>query len=319
MVWSCEQESFLLDEGSIAKSEVTEETAASNGYREALYYRTVFDKEQGRLTWEEDSVWIDKWPKDPPSDPTNDPGQKPVTDNPSSSTGSPDEFFIYNLDIYVTDDNEILYSPVPMPNYGLFSSHFLAQGMATILGGEKAYFRRDQDLNLEKNQYANVFTEDTPAEILLGDISYSDNFNGIYSINMDEHVLYYKIKEQKAYFHLILSDPLFMPDGVRKEVTEINLGNTLLAKYPGNLVPGCGSITMAFYEIWISVRVYQGYPKIPVEDPPIGDPGGSTPGTDPQNPYPPKGDPESPNNPITDSSGEASSGIINDAGPSIVL
>lgn len=273
-IWGCEQDSSMSPiSGDCAESmiEIPDKaiSASSGGAlrNKCIFYNVDYDRNTGIYTlyYLPSDVFGSK-----SSGGGGETGKgnstigKPGVDLPpinAAHTPPTNQTLDYVLDIYVTYDNEIIYPPVLLPYYS--NSKGNLQHLTTDTELKEQHF--------ERNQYADIFLNTNSSEFIYMkknvDISNLDGSEdnkyqeGVQECGEQDDV-YYIIKDDKMYFHIDPSSPIFKPN-----VTRIKKGKFHIATYQTEWTKTVCSngqyiVPIVTYTINITLTIIKGKPTV---------------------------------------------------------
>lgn len=277
IIWGCEQDSTLSSLGGDSKleHEITDKTlgassgSASNS-RDILYH-IYFDSTTGQfiLIYLPSDVYSllfgglagDEPGKSGNSNKGSGTIHFPI---PAESTPPTEQTLNYKLDIYITDENKILYPPVLLPYY-----HNATGIPIRFETGEE----EQTEQYFDRNQYSEIFYNAKMADFFIMEsdperadkIKYSNDKLTISNPEEGEEettesTVFYIIKDDKMYFHIDPSSAIFT-----KGVLEVDKGTFHIATYKTEWTkPVCSGglyiIPIVTYDINVSLKLIKGNP-----------------------------------------------------------
>lgn len=277
ILWSCEQNSSLsMLEGdlSISENEMVNKALVSNysntsGSRDILY-NVSFDRNTGWFTlfYLPSDVYSLLFGNNGTGGETgsgqNTKGKPGIIAYPIPAEETPpaEQTLNYILDIYVTDDNKILYPPVLLPYY--HNSKETPVNFDTGTGEQT-------EQHFERNQYSDIFYNARRCDLIImksnperaDKIKYSKNkLVTEKQEETTENTVFYIIKDDKMYFHIDPSSAIFI-----NGVLEVDKGTFHIATYKTEWSePVCSGglkiIPIITYDINITLKLIKGDPPI---------------------------------------------------------
>lgn len=279
IIWGCEQDSSLSSLGGdsklkneIANKALVASSGSTSNSRDILYH-IYFDNATGRFIL----IYL-------PSDAYallfggtsgGEPGGSGNSNKgsgtiafpiPAESTPPTDQTLNYILDIYVTDENKILYPPVILPYY--HNATGIPIGFET---GEE-----DQtEQYFDRNQYSDIFYNAKRSDFVImkseparaDKIKYSNDKLVISNPaegeeETTESTVFYVIKDDKMYFHIDPSSAIFT-----KGVLEVDKGTFHIATYKTEWTKPVDSgglyiIPIITYKINVTLKLIKGNPPV---------------------------------------------------------
>lgn len=281
ILWSCEQDSSLSTlGGDLSKSEnemVNKALVSNYGNTSSprdILYNVSFDRSTGWFT-------LFYLPSDVYSLLLGNNSTGGETGNGQNTKGKPgiiaypipaektpptEQTLNYILDIYVTDDNKILYPPVLLPYYHNSNETLVNFDTGT---GEQT------EQHFERNQYSDIFYNAKECDFIImksnsgriDNIKYSNKKLETVTPTQEqeettENTVFYTIKDDKMYFHIDPSSAIFT-----NGVLEVDKGTFHIATYKTEWSePVCSGgskiIPIVTYDINITLKLIKGNPPL---------------------------------------------------------
>lgn len=279
IIWGCEQDSSLSSLGGdsklkneIANKALVASSGSTSNSRDILYH-IYFDNATGRFIL----IYL---PSDayallfggtsggePGGSGNSNKGSGTITfPIPAESTPPTDQTLNYILDIYVTDENKILYPPVILPYY--HNATGIPIGFET---GEE-----DQtEQYFDRNQYSDIFYNAKRSDFVImkseperaDEIKYSNDKLVVANPaegeeETTESTVFYIIEDDKMYFHIDPSSAIFT-----KGVLEVDKGTFHIVTYKTEWTkPVCSGgfyiIPIVTYRINVTLKLIKGDPFV---------------------------------------------------------
>lgn len=290
LLWSCEQDSSLysLQESTITSQSGIEDEAQDYPLFSAygtnpkyIVYQCSYNKSTGELTlfYERSHIYDLAYGGFNAGNSSNSGGNggynggniAPIYPQiPAEKVPYKEITLDYLLDIYVTENNKIIYPPIVVP--------YFENSNIVIAGNSDAdIWKKEQ--HFERNQYADIFYNSRTSDFIIlrneidntiGGITPSKPYPADQSNDEDtgatdspsKNIVFYTIKGDQMYFHIDPDSPIFS-----KGVTSVDMGDIHVLKYRAEwTTPVEGILPIIDYTINIKLNLIKGNPPVDETD-----------------------------------------------------
>lgn len=154
----------------------------------------------------------------------------------------------YILDIFITNDNKIIYPPVIVP--------YFENGNIAIFGNPDAdIWKKEQYFS--RNQHADMFYNSKKSDFIVLKEKKDDTET---ADTVKENIVFYTIKGDQMYFHIDPDSPIFS-----EGVTSVDMGDFSLLKYRAEWTDIIGTFKPIIdYTIKVKLNLIKGNPPVEI-------------------------------------------------------